>query len=166
MVFLRNAKEEDFQYYFDLKCEKSDIYWMGFEKAPDRDKLFNIFRDRVKIETPEIGEKRIKVIISDELVVGYVQYTFNEKEIELGIGISEKNQNCGIGTIALKLILQDCRNDKRIIFARVRDDNLASQKIFEKNGFRPTEIIEKVFYPNVNKVINLRKYIYKESEVI
>lgn len=166
MVFLRNAKEEDFPYYFDLKSEKSDMYWMGFEKAPDREKLFRIFKGRMKTENPQIGEKRIKIIVSDEVPAGYVQCTFNEEEIELGIGISEKNQNCGIGTAALKLILQDYENDKRIIFARIRDDNLASQKIFQKNGFKPTEIVEELFYPYVNKVIPVRKYIYIKSEAI
>ena len=45
MITFRTAKNEDFDFYYNIKCEESQIYWGGFDKAPDREHFLNHYND-------------------------------------------------------------------------------------------------------------------------
>ena len=48
---LRDSRQDDFEFYYNLKCESSSIYWSGFAKAPERDNLENHFSKLMRGET-------------------------------------------------------------------------------------------------------------------
>lgn len=43
MVLIRTAKLEDFEFFYELKCEESNVFWTGHESKTDREKLFSFF---------------------------------------------------------------------------------------------------------------------------
>lgn len=36
MVSIRLAAPEDFEFFYQLKCEPSNIFWTGFDTPPER----------------------------------------------------------------------------------------------------------------------------------
>ncbi len=161
-VALKTGTESDFDFYYSLKCEKSDKYWMGFRENPDRQLLYNCFITRISTSQDRTGgSKLIKLISRFGEHTGYVQFTFNNADIELGISIAERFQGLGIGTKAIRCAVEylESIGEKREIFARIREDNAASQKCFAKNGFIQTNKYEAVFYPYVEREIKKIRYV-------
>ncbi|MBR3171048.1 MAG: GNAT family N-acetyltransferase [Lachnospiraceae bacterium] len=134
-MILRLPVKNDFDFYYELKCEPSSIYWSGFASAPDREKLYVHFMRFVKNNFPD----RDFYILEDQGVpTGYLQLTHNNAtEIEIGYGVSEKYRGRGYGYCILDQAKQivakmnGCIN----LIGYVRDDNYSSKKCFEKNGF-------------------------------
>lgn len=144
---IRIATLEDYEVYYKIKCGYSDIYWNGFEKAPDKEGLKKSFESRLE-NTPNIlGSKVLFMIENDEgIPCGYIMFTYNETDVELGFSILEKYQGHGYGTMAVAEALKLLRG--RLVFARIRPDNIPSQRCFEKNGFQFSyQETETRFYP-------------------
>lgn len=160
--------EADFQSYFEHKSEKSDIYWNGFESAPDKVGLKKAYMSRICEISGEPGTKNIVGIYADGEYAGYLQFTFLKKEadsgmeIELGIGIREKYAGRHIGKYAVSnaYAYLEGLGITAELYSRIRDDNRASQKCFEGAGFLKTEIYTKEkFFPIEEKII-LRRYMW------
>ena len=77
--------------------------------------------------------------------------------MEIGYSIKENFQGNGYGTKALALGIELAHEHGENIIVRIRDDNIASQRVAINNGFERTD--EYVFQniPNVGKV-KLRTY--------
>lgn len=164
MPKIKLGKSSDFADYLQIKNSLEDIYWMGFDKAPDSEKLKEIYLNR--IHSPKLSENNDKVIYmiqynngKDEINVGYIQVTLCKCEIELGYSVLKKYQNLGIATEALRQIIELYVKENMTIFANIRDDNIASQKCVEKLNFIKTNYYEKINYPIVGEVF-LRRYVY------
>lgn len=160
MAKLRLATASDFNAYYKIKCGYSDIYWNGFDAAPDRVGLYAAFEKRLR-NTPDVtGSKVIYMIEADDgTACGYIMFTYNAADVELGFSILEKYQGRGYGTFAVQESLKLLQN--QTVFARVRPDNMPSQKCFEKSGFtlayRETEA---KYYP-----LDGRNYCYNRFEL-
>ena len=161
-MILKIGTENDFDFYYSLKCERSDKYWMGFRENPVRQSLYECFITRIPDgQNRAGGAKLIKMISRLGENVGYVQFTFNDTSIELGISIAERFQGLGIGTKAIRCAVEylESIGEKREIFARIREDNVASQKCFAKSGFIETDKYEIVFYPYIEREIKLVRFV-------
>jgi [ribosomal protein S5]-alanine N-acetyltransferase len=78
------------------------------------------------------------------------QNDIQRKNAELGYWLAEKHWNKGIVTNAVKEMIEYgfSKFDINRIFARPFGNNIASQKVLEKAGFRLEARIEKGFYKN------------------
>lgn len=56
MIELNEATLDDFDDYYAIRCGKSDIYWMGYEKAPDRDLMYKSFKGKVGNHIEALGQ--------------------------------------------------------------------------------------------------------------
>lgn len=152
-LLLRTATVNDFDDYYKHKCESTDIYWNGFEKEPQYEGLKKVFLTRINNDSSKI----IKILEKEGKYIGYLQYTFGNGEVEIGIGICNECQGKGYGKEALELAVNDIPSSLQI-FSRIRDDNQASQQCFEKAGFtRSNKYTMEPFYPKPDK-IKLRRY--------
>ena len=43
LVSIRNASMDDFEFFYKLKCEDTNIFWTGHDKKPDRECLLSLF---------------------------------------------------------------------------------------------------------------------------
>jgi RimJ/RimL family protein N-acetyltransferase len=80
--------------------------------------------------------------------IGLVRIDLKEKEFFISYLIDKKKRNRGFGYRMLDKIIKKYKNKKKIFKARVKQDNLASNSIFIKLGF-------KIKYTNQNKNIFL-----------
>lgn len=132
-MYIKKAMEDDFDFYYLIKCEKSFVDIGGFITPPNREKFLDHYTQLIQ------GNETILFMVWDEdMPVGYLQLTRNsELEIEIGYGVSEKYRGKGYGTFAVSAALEICHNmDPCInVIGYIREDNISSQKCFEKNGF-------------------------------
>ena len=159
-VRLVGASLGDFDDYYRIRCEPSDIYWMGHTSAPDYQMIYGVFSERLGPKTLlNIGDKVIYMAkdANDE-TVGFAMLSLTDSGIEIGISLFQNKQGMGFGTEIISEIVALADKYQLTLFARIRDDNTASQKIFLKNGFIRTEQYEMIEYPMVGYVA-FRKYI-------
>ena len=81
----------------------------------------------------------------DGKVNGYCRFDFEENHYLNSIAVSSSMHGKGIGTILLGQSIELLKTDK-LIHAEVRKHNLASIKIFERNGFKKISENEENFY--------------------
>ena len=134
MLQLRRAGEDDFSFYYKLKCESSSVYWSGFTREPDKESLYQFWNSVI---VNGDGNREIYILYSDNNPVGYVQIADEDNKLELSMGILADYRGKGFGTEIIRLaILQYTNKD---YFSYVREDDYASQRCFENNGFYKTE---------------------------
>ena len=39
-ISIRKAAEQDFDFFYSMKCDGDNIYWTGYSSPPSRDDLF------------------------------------------------------------------------------------------------------------------------------
>lgn len=155
------ASINDFEDYYRIRCEPSDIYWMGHTSPPDYQMIRSVFSERLAPKTLlKEGDKVIYMARdANDDTVGFAMLSLTEDGIEIGISLMQKYQGLGYGTEIISEIVSLATVEyKHTLFARIRDDNTASQRIFMKNGFKRTEQFEMKEYPTVGFVAS-RKYI-------
>ena len=82
---------------------------------------------------------------------------WREDGIEIGYSITEQYQRLGYATQALQQAIPLARKYSCNIMLRIRDDNIASQRVASKCGFSRTEKYIEKEYPVAGKV-KLRVY--------
>jgi RimJ/RimL family protein N-acetyltransferase len=80
------------------------------------------------------------IINNDKVCVGFVFYQFDERdEIEIGAAIYPPWRNLGLasGTIPILLDLIQTRHPNTLVYSRIIEGNIPSEKIVTKLGFLP-----------------------------
>lgn len=156
-IEFRKATSDDYDFYFDMKSEESNIYWTGHENKPDYVELKKWFENNISSL-----DRVTYVIFRQNNKIGYVYVDFlSKKSFEVSIAISEDYQNRGYGYIALKQLINVLKSEfvaKKVI-AWIFEKNLASIKIFTKSGFSPLNDTKDIYHPKNNCNELMRKYI-------
>lgn len=184
-ISLRKAKIDDFDFFYSIKSEKSNIYWTGHDKKPDAFSLKIWFEGQINSE-----KRLIYIIYLNDVKVGYSYLDIitdsiieteglekilespktlidnsyiNKKDkviIEISIGISEVYQNQGLGNFAIETLLKLIKNEYKFfkIICWILENNVTSQKIFKKNSFYPTIDVRNQYIPCDDKTYQMRKY--------
>lgn len=83
--------------------------------------------------------KQITLAITDLAghAIGNIEFRFDGEECEVGFALGRKHWNQGIMTRALQSAIEMVRADhaRKHFFAFVDEDNIASRRVLEKNGF-------------------------------
>lgn len=87
------------------------------------------------------------MIKDDGRNVGFIQLTCSDEGTEFGISIRDEERGKGYGTAGMKLAVAIARKHCQRCFARIRDDNYASQYALMKAGFKRTDQYEMREYP-------------------
>ena len=156
MYELRKALYCDFDFYYMLKCEDEAVYWGGWKSKPLRSKLLEVYEKLINCPP---HKNYLDVVCGDCGQVGYIQYSYRADSVELSIGIMQKY--CGRG-IASKAIRLACRGFNGKIIAYIREDNIASQRAFQKCGFVKKESSELRYIENLNKYIYMELWIFEK----
>jgi RimJ/RimL family protein N-acetyltransferase len=146
-VIIMPAKADEFEMYYRVRCERTDYTWGGFAGKPDRENLKNVFMQRVEtVDLSIVDAKKIflaYVCNSDveekSETVGFIQISHNCDGMEIGYSIMEKYQGLGMGTEMVKCALEIAEKYSDIVYAQIRDDNIASQRVVLKNAFVRTD---------------------------
>lgn len=158
-ITIKPSTIDDFEDYYQIKCGDSDIYWMGFSSAPQRETLYSCFLTRLG-DKPfhQIGDKRIYMIQRDRQSVGYIQFSLEEEGLRFGVSMDGRFQGKGYATAGMEEAIRIAKRYSDELFTYIRDDNIASQKLFLRLHFTRTDTVLMREYPRVGK-IPYRKYI-------
>lgn len=162
MLKLKEAAGDDFEFYYRLKCEQTAVYWSGFETKPNYENLQNFW---LKIVEKKFANRRIFILYSDSLPQGYVQLMEDEEGIEFSMGIIEAARGKKYGNAIIRLAVQMC-NTKKPLFCYIREDNLASIRSFENNGFKCTEKFHQQNFPLEKRIFRMVRYERKAPNII
>lgn len=160
-ISIRKASDKDFDFFYKLRCEYTNIFWTGHSKPPEYQKLKEWYD-----KTLSDGHKIIYIASYSCQDIGYLYLDIIKNNlVEIAIGISEDFQGKGLGYYVLnefcKMILNDY--NKPEINAWIFESNEASKRIFTKNGFYPTKERRKVFFPLKNRYETQVKYVYRRE---
>lgn len=158
-VTLSPAEPQDFEDYYAIRCGKSDMFWMGYEKPPVRDTMEQLFMCRLgtsRLERP--GDKRIYMIQADGKNVGFIQFSLSGEGLEFGYSVLDGERGKGYGSAGMKQAVVLARKYETRCFAHIRDDNIASITAMTRAGLRPTDDVIMKHYPQTGAV-SYRKYV-------
>lgn len=158
-VFLKPTTADDYNDYYRIRSSPADIYWNGYESAPNIEKFRELYLNRLG-DTPldKIEDRRLYLIqIQKEENVGFVQLIKREDGIDISYTVIEKYQGHGYASKALSLGVRIALELDDRVYVQIRDDNISSQRVALKCGFTKTEEYESHNYPKVG-IVALRKY--------
>lgn len=160
-VYLFPTTERDFDDYYAVRSDPTDVYWNGFTSPPEKESFRQGFLNRTadaRFSEPEDRRNYLIKTKDDNLTVGFIQLIRREGYIDLGYSVLQSFQGRGYATLALMQGINLALQFSDTICLRIRDDNYASQRVAAKCGFIPTEKYICRTYPVVGNV-KLRKYI-------
>jgi len=131
-LLLRNVVNDDLPIFFEHQLDQEANYMAAFTaKDPTNQEVFMIHWHRILADKTNI----IQTILFNGKVAGSVSSYEDEGKPEVTYWLGKDYWGKGIATWALKEFLAQ-KNQIRPIYARVAKDNLGSQRVLEKCGFK------------------------------
>src|SRR5690606_10951284 len=97
-IVIKKAVPSDFDFFFKIKSEYSNIYWTGHKNKPDYQNLKEWFINNLNQELREIF-----ILCYSNEKIGYIYLDkINSNELEMSIAIAERFQNKGLGYSSIK----------------------------------------------------------------
>ncbi len=137
-MIIRVANEEDYEGYYQIKSDETNVFWGGWATAPNYDAFKKVFMSRISD-----SQRREYVCIIDEQIVGYLAVVILDSKVEISYGVKSSYSGQGIATSLIGFAVGEF-TDKTII-AWVSEKNIGSQKCLLKNGFLKSEENERRF---------------------
>lgn len=162
MTEIRQATLNDFDFYYQLKCEKSSVYWSGFSGIPDRNQLYAFWKHLID---GKIVGRKIYILSVNLSPVGYIQVVEDNGRFELSMGIAENDRGKGYGNLIIQKAIE-LNGLRHTYYCYIREDNDTSIKSFKKNGFKKTGFSYKQEFGIDNKEYQMNEYIRESLKVI
>jgi RimJ/RimL family protein N-acetyltransferase len=156
---LRDATMDDFESFYKIKSEDDNLYWCGYDRKPIKENLFKFWNKYVTENTT----RTIFIISWGGKTVGYM-YVDDDTDIEISIGISYSYTGQGLATKALGEVVQKLKTQNKNIIGYIREDNVKSQSVFRKVGFKITDVYRSMLLPTLEHEIKLYKWVYFDEE--
>ena len=138
-IYLYPTSEKDFEDYYLVRSDPDDVYWNGYSSAPEKESFREGFLKRTANARFEEPEDRRNYLIKETesgLTVGFVQLIRRENAVEIGYSVSHSFQGRGYATQALNLGIELAKEFVLPIIVSIREDNIPSQRVAIKNGFK------------------------------
>jgi len=158
MITLRLAEPLDFEFFFALKSEPSNIFWTGHSSPPDRVGL-KAFFDDILAKHYNDTTRKCYIIENDGVSVGCVYLDPSQdhlREFDFAVAISEKYQGRGYAKEAIALGLDFCKKmGMTKLVGKIREDNTASLRAYTACGIIVKDEYELVFVPGLNREVKM-----------
>ena len=157
MVTLRLAEKDDFDFFYKLKSEASNIFWTGHDSPPDRDGLQKYFDNILAYQDEKLARK-IYVILYNNSPVGtiYLIPSGSSEEFEIAPAVAEEHWGKGIARQAISLSLSLGKElGLRKMVTTIREDNISSLRAFQACGVHITDLYHMVYIPGLKKEVKM-----------
>jgi RimJ/RimL family protein N-acetyltransferase len=136
-TLLRRAEADDFDFYYDLKCEPDNIYWCGHSEKPEREMLRKWFNGALGRT-----DRDILIYVVGGARVGYAYVDKSDDSFETSVAVSKKFEGRGYGTGIVREALEYIKKNYEIekVCAWVLEKNAASVRIHENAGYLKTGV--------------------------
>ena len=161
---IKLAEIKDFDDYYRLKSDDTNIYWTGWSNKPNYENIKKFFIETIN-NLKTIKDRRIYLAYEDNNVVGYIYLDYVDKDtFALSPAISCDCQGKGYGKLIIGLGIEEgLKLGFKNMEAYVREDNIASQKCFEYNNAHKTDIYKNQYIENKKQEIKMIKYFYQSK---
>ncbi|WP_026882556.1 GNAT family N-acetyltransferase [Clostridium akagii] len=161
-ISLQKMNNNNFYFYYKLRCENKNILYTGHSKQPE----YSILKEWSK-NINEENKKLIYLVEYNNICVGYIHLDIKGKNVEIGYAVSEKDENKGTGTLIVRqcilLIEKEFQYIEEII-AWIAEFNEHSIKCVLNNNFIRLQETKETFYEGYDKCLTMRKYIYRTKQ--
>ncbi|WP_459211663.1 GNAT family N-acetyltransferase [Aquimarina rhabdastrellae] len=141
-VYLRALEPEDLEFIYVIENDER-IWEMSSTQTPYSKFLIRQYLENAHQDIYEAKQLRLVICEhQDDAVVGLIDlFDFNPAHRRAGIGIliaEEQERGKGYGKEALQLLIEYGKRHLHLhqLYANISEDNLASIKLFEKQGFQ------------------------------
>jgi diamine N-acetyltransferase len=143
-IFLRKLESTDVDFIFEYENNKENWEVSGTSKPFTKEEITTFVNAAHDIYLNE----QIRYVIclaTNKQPIGTVDlFEFDALNKTVGVGIliaDQANRQKGFASEALQLITDYCRNELNVVhlFCNIQKDNVASIRLFEKNGFELVE---------------------------
>jgi RimJ/RimL family protein N-acetyltransferase len=146
------ATPQDFDFYYELRCDESNIQWTGHNSVPDKEGLRKWYLENINKEGRYFFLFFENGSFSD--IIGYLYMdVVGEKNdtIDTGHGVHSRHSGKGYGTKIIKFALEYATDN--LLFINyfqgwIASDNVGSIKNVLKNGYYKTDETKKVEFGN------------------
>ncbi len=161
MIELKPAQMENFDFYYNLKCDDFNKYWSGFPDNPEREKLFEFFENTI-INANDKQARKLFIIFDDDIPIGELSIKPNGEEFDMPFSLDEGRRGNGNGYHAFNMGLEKAKELglKRLV-GKVREDNIASRFNLKKCGATVSKDYETIYEPTLGKEIKMYN-VYKD----
>lgn len=164
MVSIRLAMPEDFEFFYQIKCEPSNIFWTGFDKPPEKEHLRKWFTDIISRQADKLSRKIYMILEHDTIslqTVGYMYLDLTPTDVcETSIAVSEQFWGRHYAQTAWCLVEKEAKQmGFREVIAFIREDNVASIKMHTACGATATNEYKMHYIPQLQKDVKMVKFI-------
>lgn len=140
-IYLRALEPEDLEFVYQIENDTS--FWeLSHTQTPYSKFLIKQYLKNAQQDIFEVKQLRLAICNSNDMAIGLIDvFDFDIKNKRAGIGIliqNRENRAKGFGKEALDLLTEYCFSSLHLhqVYANISEDNLASLKLFEANGFK------------------------------
>ena len=140
-IFLRALEPEDFDMIFSV--ENNEEFWeISTNSTPYSRYIIKQYIENSHKDIYEVRQLRLVICTNDKTPVGLIDlFNFEPKHRRVAVGIvinNKENRGSGYGGEALELLCNFCFTHLGLhqIYANIGIDNVPSQHLFEKAGFK------------------------------
>jgi len=151
-ISIRKSIESDLEVFYQNQADEEANYMAAFTSKNPHDKTAYIEK---WTRLMKVDSVHMQSILLDDLVVGCVVKFVMEGDSDITYALDKEHWGKGITTKAVKLFLEI--EETRPLFGRVANDNLGSQNILEKSGFK--KIGKNIDFANA-RGMEIEEYIY------
>jgi ribosomal-protein-alanine N-acetyltransferase len=130
-ITLRSSTLPDLELFFIFQLDAEDIHLAAFTPKDPTDKKAYLEKYNKLLSDPSIN---MQTILVGETIAGSISKFEIEGDAEITYWIDKEFWRKGVASTALQIFLTTERS--RPIRGRVAFDNIGSQKVLEKNGFK------------------------------
>lgn len=136
---LRLATASDYDEYYQIRAEKNNLFWTGYENAPDFISFKGWYLNR--LDDPS---RNIYLVREDNEVLGALNIDIYPDYVFIGYSTLTKASGKGVASYMVSQVEKIISNQKEIksIKAWINSQNIASIKVCTKNGFQHSGITE------------------------
>ncbi len=159
-MYLEKAKMEEFEEYYQIKCEKFITFWSwGDYETPPRENLYRFYCHCLQ---PAEGDKRkeIYLVKTDEReIAGYLYMDYSEDYVDIPIAIRERFTKRGLAkqAILMGIDLAKAQGYRRSV-VEIREDNTASIRLYTSCGYQRGSKTREMYSPVLDQTIALYAY--------
>lgn len=155
MVSIREATLEDFEFFYEMKCEDVNIFWTGHAEKPNRDNLYSFFKKTVE-NAQDKSARKIYIIEDAAEKVGHLYIIPDGEVFDLASAICSRYQGKGYAKKAIALGLEEGKKlGYKKMVGSIREDNIASMKAYSACGVKITDEYRMVYIPQLNKEVKM-----------
>ncbi len=156
------SRLEDFQAFYELKCQKDAVAWSGFATAPNEDRLREYFVNKILKNDKTYVFYLRDTEIPDETCIGYQQFDLNEDGVVDMRGTVIRRKYQGLGYYdEIRILVEDeiARLGGKTIISWCSELNSASMNGAEDLGWHKTNEFNVVNLPKLGGDHKFYKWI-------